>query len=158
MKEVFPNLYVGDEEDYNKNKGRLGWAYVHAAKDPYHRQALGYKTLGAPKNHPEYLIAYRGERLILNLVDLPVDKAEFIPDSIIEEAIEFIRIRLGQGQKVLVNCNQGQSRAPSIALAYMVRYGELGSFNETEEQLKKVYPKYDPAGIRTKLKDFFKET
>ena len=34
-----------------------------------HRDALGYSGKAAPKGHPEYLLARRENRLILNLVD-----------------------------------------------------------------------------------------
>ncbi len=67
---VFPHLYIGTEQDYDRRvKGMPGWMVVHACKEPYHRQLLGYKGRGAPKDHPEYLLARRGDRLYLNLVD-----------------------------------------------------------------------------------------
>ena len=58
MIEIYPNLFVGDQGDYEYQvKGQDGWAVVHACKEPYHRQLLGYRTRGAPKGHPEYLYA-----------------------------------------------------------------------------------------------------
>ena len=70
MKEIFPNLFIGNQDDY-ESLVRLqdGWKVVHACKEPYHRRALGYSTRGAPKDHPEYLIAFRDNELILNMVD-----------------------------------------------------------------------------------------
>ena len=80
---VFPNLFVGTQQDYELNvKSQPGWMVVHACKEPYHRQELGYTSQGAPKNHPEYLIARRGNRLILNLVDAPDPR--YIPKEIID--------------------------------------------------------------------------
>ena len=38
-----------------------------------------------------------------------------------EEADEFIDSVLGDGGKVLIHCNAGYSRAPSIALGYVMR-------------------------------------
>jgi len=70
MIEIYPNLYIGNEDDYeSKVRSETGWCVVHACKDPYHRQALGYTGRAAPKEHPEYLIARRDNQLILNLVD-----------------------------------------------------------------------------------------
>jgi len=70
MIEVYLNLFVGDQSDYEINVAtQEGWAVVHACKEPYHRQALGYRVRGAPKDHPEYLVARRGNRLILNIVE-----------------------------------------------------------------------------------------
>lgn len=77
MIEVKSNLFVGSQDDEAAIRGQGGWFVVHACKEPYHRQALGYSGRGAPKDHPEYLIARREGRLILNLVD--VDNVSYIP-------------------------------------------------------------------------------
>ncbi len=70
MIEVYPFLYIGDQNDYESNvKHQPGWYVVHACKEPYHRQALGYTGRAVSNTHPEYLIARRGNRLILNMVD-----------------------------------------------------------------------------------------
>ncbi len=117
MIEVYNNLYVGSQFDYDSSvRFQSGWAIVHACKEPYHREALGYKTNGAPKDHPEYLIAKRGNRLILNLVD--VDKVDYIANSIIDEALTFINTNLSNDLKVLVHCNQGRSRSAGIAMLF----------------------------------------
>src|SRR5437588_7560320 len=72
MIEVYPNLFVGNRHDYETIvSGQNGWAIVHACKQ-YHRKTLGYKTWRAPKNHPEYLVARRENRLMLCLLDLPI--------------------------------------------------------------------------------------
>lgn len=43
MIEIYNNLFIGNEMDYEKNvKRQNGWAIVHACKEPYHRQAVGY--------------------------------------------------------------------------------------------------------------------
>ncbi len=53
MIEIHPNLYVGHQGDYEYLvQGQDGWAVVHACKEPYHRNLLGYTTRGAPKDHP----------------------------------------------------------------------------------------------------------
>jgi len=92
MKEIYSNLYIGNENDYvSYVQGHDGWAVVHACKEPYHRQALGYTGRAAPKTHPEYLIAWRGNRLILNLVD--VDNPAYISKEIIDTALDFISMR-----------------------------------------------------------------
>ena len=112
MIEVYTNLFVGAEHDEVSLRGQDGWFVVHACKEPYHRQALGYRGQGAPKHHPEYLIARRDGRLILNLVD--VDDVNFISPIIIDAALGDIHQNI-MSKRVLVHCNQGQSRSPSIA-------------------------------------------
>lgn len=127
MKEIYPNLHIGSQDDYeNIVKHQDGWFVIHACKDPYHRQALGYTGRSAPKEHPEYLIAYRGNRLILNLVDAP-DPA-YIPKEIIDEAIKAIGINI-VNHKVFVHCNQGQSRSAVIGLLFASHQNHCREFH-----------------------------
>ena len=95
MIEIFPNLFIGTEQDYEFNvKGKPDWVVVHACKEPYHRRELRYTTLGAPKGHPEYLIARRERRLILNLVDAtnPWESAKHVYRSLLELFTEKIKL------------------------------------------------------------------
>lgn len=146
MIEVIPGLFVGSQADFEASvREQPGWAVVHACKEPYHRQALGYTTRGAPQNHPEYLIAQREDRLILNLVDAPDPK--FIRPEIMDAAIAFIGERLDAGQRVLVHCNEGRSRGPGIALLFLHTQGSVsGSFPEAEHEFRKLYPETQFAG------------
>lgn len=141
MIEIYQNLYVGDQTDFERKvRNQMGWSIVHACKEPYHREAVGYSGRGAPKHHPEYLIAKRGNRLMLNLID-PENPA-YIPKEIIDEALSFIDQHLNDGKKVLVHCNQGQSRSPGIGMLYLAKEGQIenGSFNEALMEFKKIYP------------------
>lgn len=67
MIEVFSGLYVGTQLDFEKIDGRLGWVVVQACKEPFHRRAVGYVGNIDP-SHSEYLVARRGDRLILNMI------------------------------------------------------------------------------------------
>lgn len=151
MIEIYPRLFIGDETDYEKKvKHKKGWWIVHACKEPYHRQLLGYKGRGAPKEHPEYLVAERVNRLFLNMVD--AEDPDYIRQQIIDAALEFIHKALQMGESVLVHCNLGESRSPSIGLLYLVTFTDvlpLSSLEEAEVQFRKLYPKYSPKqGIR----------
>ena len=122
MIEVYRNLHVGSEQDEQRIRGQAGWFVVHACKEPYHRQALGYRTQGAPKGHPEYLIARRDGCLILNLVDAPDPR--YIPAEIIDAAIADISANIA-ARRVLVHCNEGKSRSPGIAFLYLRKHTNL---------------------------------
>lgn len=64
MIEIYKNLFIGNETDYEQSiNGKLDWCIVHASKEPYHRALLSYTGRGAPKNHLEYLYAIRNNRL-----------------------------------------------------------------------------------------------
>jgi len=135
-------LYVGNQDDYELIvKGLSGWAVVHACKEPYHRAALGYRGRGAPKHHSEYLIARRGTRLILNLVDAPDPR--FIPQGIIDEALLFIHSELSHGNRVLVHCNEGHSRSPGIAMLYLAINTDAvpsSDYDSAANAFRKLYP------------------
>ena len=160
MIEVHESLYCGSEYDlydsilcnYRPVASEMelfccmpeGWAVVHAAKEPFHRMALGYVGRGAPKDHPEYLWAERGNRLALNMVDAP--KVEFFDKRMIDKAIEFIGRKLGVGHRVLVHCNKGESRSPSLCLLYLISAGVLkgSSLQEYMTEFCRIYPNYNP--------------
>jgi hypothetical protein len=145
MTEIFPNLFVGHQGDFEYQvDGRDGWAVVHACKDPYHRKLLGYTTPGAPKG-PEYLFAVRGDRLYLNLVD--VDDLTYIHEELVEKAIAFIHEKLSGGKEVLVHCNQGESRGPGIAFLYLLRRTAVLPKTSLADALgvfQRIYPAFHP--------------
>ena len=146
MIEVAKNLFVGNQNDYESLvKFRNDFSVVHACKEPYHRKALGYSGRGAPKNHPEYLIARRGSRLILNLID--VDDHNYIPEEIIFKAVNFIEEELSHDKKVLVHCNQGESRGPGIGIICFARSKAVFDlpYNSVRKEFEKVYPMYNPS-------------
>jgi len=150
MIEICPNLFIGAQDDYEfQVRGLLGWRVVHACKEPYHRRELGYTSRGAPKNHPEYLIARRENRLILNLVD--ADDPNYIPKEIIDVALQFINTGLADSSKVLVHCNKGESRSPSIGLLYLAIYTDKlpQEFALAEQSFREIYPFYNASfGMR----------
>lgn len=148
MIQVMDDLYVGNQADDELLADRGDWYFVHAARDPYHRRALGYTGRAAPKDSPEYLVARRSNEMMLNLLD-PVDPA-YIPDEIIDAALGAIRENLPT-HKVLVHCNQGLSRSPTIAMLYMAKHGPLREMLPFEviQNFKRIYPDYAPAkGMR----------
>ena len=160
-----PILFVGDDND-DQEAAKKNFAIVTAAKDgPYgHRAALRYTTMGAPKGD-NYYHATRGKRMVLNLLD--VDNPDFIPEQVIFPALKWINKHLKAGDKVLVHCNAGHSRGPSIGLMFLRTIGEMpGGFLTSEKVFRALYPKYDPGiGMRTfsrthwqQLKDNFYET
>ena len=149
MIEIHPSLFIGNEYDYEyRVRTEPGWRVVHACKDPYHRQALGYTGRAAPKTHPEYLIARRDGRLILNLIDPP--NPAFVPKEIIDAALDHIHSNIDDN-RVLVHCNQGESRSPAIGMLYLAAHTDRlpSDFLEAEAQFRQIYPAYNPGpGIR----------
>lgn len=149
MIEVIENLLIGSQLDYENNvKFQLNWYVIQACKEPYHREALGYSGRAFSSTHPEYLIARRENRLILNLVD--GNDHRYFSSEILDTALDEVDKNINDN-RILVHCNQGCSRSPMIGLLYMVRKGRLpsSSFLEAEIEFSKIYPPYNPAkGIR----------
>lgn len=146
MIQVAPHLFVGSGADEAAVRRRPGWFVVSAAKEPWHREALGYSGRSAPKDHHEYLAAPRTGALILNLID--ADDPAYIPEVLINLAVETINEMLSKGADVLVHCNQGLSRSPTIALLYLRQYDPRFAFLSYEaavDLFKTIYPPYAPA-------------
>jgi len=56
--------------------------------------------------------------------------------------------------KVLIHCNKGISRAPTLGIAYLMKKFNW-KFEEIFEYIKKIYPKADPNyGFIIQLMDF----
>lgn len=148
MTEIYPNLFVGNLIDYEQNQLNEDFYFVQACKEPCHRKALGYTGRSADENHPEYLIAYRERRIILNMIDPPTSK--YFENVLFEKSLNFINEHLINGKKVLVHCNQGFSRSPSIALLYLATIKKIdnSSFESAELDFLKLYPSYKPSGIK----------
>lgn len=163
MRMVFENLYCGDEHDcknvcYPNGEPPMHLAIVHACKEPFHRQFVGYTGRGAPKDSPEYLWAERGNRLVLNMVDAP--SSLFFDKGMIDKALNFIEQKLGEGLKVLVHCNVGESRSPSLCLLYLIKHCIIkgDTLEDCEAEFMKVYPEYNPgAGMRGFVKQHWME-
>jgi predicted protein tyrosine phosphatase len=148
MIEIHRSLFIGSEVDYESQvRPQPGWWVVHACKEPYHRQLLGYSGRAAPKNHPEYLLAHRDKRLYLNLID--ADDPNYIPKEIIDAALAFVGEGVRSGGRVLVHCNLGESRSPSIGLLYLAARESAistNSLSEAEADFRRIYPRYNPKG------------
>jgi protein-tyrosine phosphatase len=152
LKEIYKNLYIGNEDDVPKARER-GYAIISACKDGKvsHRQLLGYTGMGAPKGD-DYLVARRPGHLYLNLID--GDDPSYVPDKILDAALSFISESLDHNNPILVHCVEGKSRSASLGLLWLVKNGKLpANYNAAARQFQKLYPDYGPSdGIRLAVK------
>lgn len=152
MIEVSKNLYIGDENDCFYEI-REDWVVIHACKSPCHQRGVGYRG-SLPQTHPEYLISEKGDHLYLNMVDMQQPLSPRYTNPILKRATDFIEKNI-LSKKILVHCNLGESRAPSIALVYLAKTGFISkdNFDKAVEDFKKVYHLYTPGtGIYSYLK------
>ena len=150
MEHVTDLIYVGCEADIEEfQELHPDGMILHACKEPFHRQALGYTGRGAPKDHPEYLTARRGDALILNLID--GNDPKWIPAECFIKADAFIQEAMDNERHILIHCNQGMSRAPSILFYHLIKcdvdiFAGCDTFEDAREYFEEnYYPAYDPA-------------
>ncbi len=164
MEEIIRGLYLGSDDDVAEAK-RRGYARLACCKDGIdsHRSMLEYETRGAPEGK-DYYFARKGDVLALNLIDS--EDPTMIPDKVIDAGLKFIKEMQDSGTKLLVHCNAGMSRSPSIVLMYLHAVGEMPQgFIGAERQFRHMYDKYDPGvGMRShartrwrELPDFFRK-
>jgi hypothetical protein len=141
MIEVYPNLYVGTDSDCFFD-GRDDWVVVHACKYPCHQKAVGYHGNLSP-THPNYLVLERGSHLFLNMID--PDTPLFKP-ALFDSALSFID-RYLPTRKVLIHCNKGNSRAPSLALLYLAKRARVinsENYATATKDFRTKFPGYQP--------------
>lgn len=145
-------LYFGDGASCTIENARK-YAIVHACKDPCHRRAVGYSEKSLNKHHPNYLACEKDNQLFLNLVDPPIPLFQLESFKIF---LNFTARVKEEGRPLLIHCNQGQSRAPSLAILCMAKC--LGQFpNESYAAARSAFEErfpYNPGkGIEKFLTD-----
>jgi predicted protein tyrosine phosphatase len=138
---VHDGLYIGSETDCRHSDDKL--AVVHGCKDPCHRRAVGYSGNLSP-SHPNYLVLERGDDLFLSLIDPP---GPLFKLESFTAYLAFARRQVEEGRDILVHCNMGQSRAPSLAMLALAKVrGAIpdGSFDEAMESFLALWPSYHP--------------
>ena len=146
---VQDGLFVGTERDCRR--GDAAWAVVHACKHPCHVKAVGYSG-SLPSTHPSYLVLEYPDDLFLNIIDPPVPL--FKPE-LFSAFLSFAMRKQEEGKSLLIHCNQGESRAPSLALLFMAKVtGAVSndSYASARADFEKLFPGYRPGrGIATYL-------
>ena len=139
-------LYIGDGGTCRPGSNLL--AVVHACKSPCHQRSVGYTGSLSPVHH-NYLVLRNPYDLYLNIIDPPV------PLFKIETFAHFLLFageHHDRGASVLIHCNQGESRAPTLALLFLAKHLRMipdGSFSDAKDAFASLYAGYRPgAGIQ----------
>jgi hypothetical protein len=148
MIEIMQNIYVGSEQDYYDIPDTNSWAVLHCCKDPFHRQFVGNYRGNLPPGHPDYPYKIRGNEMALNLVDMDFFSAGYLDFNrrMFEAAFAFLDSYRAKECKILIHCNQGESRGPTLGMLYASRLGAFGyaDFTTTVAAFRKIYPFYNP--------------
>ena len=143
MKEIYKNLFIGSDNDCTNYFSNPEFSIIHACKT-CHQKAL-YYSKSLPNTHPNYLIFEKSSHLYLNMVDMP---NEFLPkytNPIFKHTINFINRGI-QNRKILIHCNQGHSRSPSLGMIYLAINDIITkeSYAEAKVEFEKIYPEFAP--------------
>ena len=133
--------------------GSLG--VVHACRMPCFRRAVARPT-NFPDTPHHHLVCERGHHLFLNLLDSPLP--HFVMPSF-QAFLGFVDREI-RDREVLIHCNRGESRAPSLALLYMAkRLGSLpdDSYERAAEAFGSQFPYRPGEGIRRWLSSNWKQ-
>lgn len=144
MKQVFDNLYVGGDQDFDKLHLVKGWSFLRCCKfgPGSHKEILGYDTQAAPEGKNKFTVR-KGNVLALNMLDL--DDPNYVDPGMIQSGLDFIKQRLDAGDKVLIACNHGVSRGPTVALMFLRTLGDFPyGFMQSERIFRGIYHQYDP--------------
>ncbi len=143
------NLFIGGIADLQQTNDQ-DWAFVHATQTIHYRILRWNRTTNKPdKDHPHYIIYEKDNLLSLNWVDGAAHLYNWSGVGTFNKVLDFIE-RWSQKKNVLIHCDQGQSRAPTIGLLFLAkRFKNIpgDSYESAKGAFIKIYPPYLPGGI-----------
>lgn len=143
------NLYIGAKDDLARINS-ADWAVVHATQT-IHYSIFGWdRRQNRPsKEHPNYIVFEDENRLSLNWVDGEARLYEWSGPKVFNQVLDFVAKKISS-KKVLIHCDQGQSRSPTLGLLFLskrLRIIPIDSFQNAKKDFLKIYPYYQPSGI-----------
>ena len=158
MIKIHDNLFIGNEYDCFDDD-RVEWVVIHACKSPCHQRAVGYRR-NLNKNHPNYLILEKEKHLYLNMVDMNTMLSHDYTEPIIKAALNFIDRNINS-KNVLIHCNQGNSRAPTLALLFLAKRKNIlpnNNYGKAKIEFMKLFANYIPGiGIDRYLENYWND-
>ena len=140
------NIYIGNRDD-SALRSDPDSVVVNTAKS-VHYQILGWEKK-SPESDPHYLSFEDGQLLSFNWVDGDSYLYEMGGPEAFTHTLNFIDHWIGS-KEILISCDQGRSRSPTIALLYLAKRLHLISglsCVEARAGFEAFYPGYPPSGI-----------
>jgi hypothetical protein len=148
MRKVYDRLYTGRQPDCFEGAAR--WAVVHACREPCFLRARR-RTRSADESSRSI---EEGQNLYLDLTDGPA--GQFSTDPF-EAFLAFAFRHWEGGAGLLIHCNLGISRAPSLALLFLAKRLDAlpgFSYGAASSAFCNLMPGYSPGeGIRSFLRE-----
>eukprot|EP01102_Stenamoeba_stenopodia_P019071 TRINITY_DN7098_c0_g1_i2.p1 TRINITY_DN7098_c0_g1~~TRINITY_DN7098_c0_g1_i2.p1 ORF type:complete len:213 (+),score=65.02 TRINITY_DN7098_c0_g1_i2:41-640(+) len=115
-----------DEEHYDEPSMILDHLYLGgnvAARDETLLERLKIKNVVNLASHPMYPVTYDSTFKVLSVAARDQEDYPIIPMHF-ESIYDFIEDKFSKGQKILVHCQYGASRSPTIVICYLMKkYG-----------------------------------
>ncbi len=151
MREIRDHLYIGSNRACRDGTSQR--AVVHACKRPCYQGAIGREgTL--PHDHPDHHAIAESHDLYLNLRDRMQPRFSM---EVFEAFFRFTVQQWAAERELLLHCNAGRSRSPSLGLLFLAGITE-DIPNDTFIQAANAYAALDPKarpgpGLRYYLRD-----
>ncbi|MDE2025157.1 MAG: dual specificity protein phosphatase family protein [Patescibacteria group bacterium] len=151
MIEIAPRIFIAKEKEI-ANLTPAEYSLVSLAST-YHYQMHGKKKGEFAKDDPCYIMCSHGNQILsLNWVDGAKHLYDWEGKGVenMKKILTWIEYQLDHNRKVIIMCNQGLSRSPTIALLYMAKVLKSlnnNSFASAAKDFKELYPEYAPGGI-----------
>jgi len=147
-------LFIGSIDDLI-GLPEAEWAFVHATQT-IHYKIMGWnRTTNKPnKDNPKYIIYENSNHLSLNWVDGAAYLYNWSGPVTFTKVLNFIDKWL-PSKNVLVHCDQGYSRSPSICLLYLAKRMKIilnDSYQNAYRDFISIFPEYSPSGIGDYIK------
>jgi predicted protein tyrosine phosphatase len=139
------NVYIGNRAD-SRLRHDDDWAVINTAKT-VHLEIMGWQE--SQKGHPNYILFEDDNVLSFNWGDGQAFLYNMTGPEGFVRALDFIDRWIGT-KKVLINCDQGQSRSPTVALLYLAKRLHAlpdTTFAAARAEFVLLYPAYAPSGI-----------
>lgn len=160
MRQVAEKLYVGTVQDLVPT-GPPEWSLVSATQT-IHYLLLGWdRKFNKPdRTHPNYIVLEQDHHLSLNWVDGSADLYRWSGPGTFQYILDFVDRELSSDRNVLIRCDRGYSRSPSIALLHLAKRQHRipsESFRTARAAFEGIYPAYQPSGIADYLSEVWSE-
>lgn len=151
MIEVAPRIFIAKEEEI-ADLTPSEYSLLSLAST-FHYQMHSWKKGENHKDDPCYVMCAHGSQILsINWVDGPSHLYDWQGKGVevMQKILTWIEYQLDHNRQVIISCNQGVSRSPTIALLYMSKVLHLlpsNSFPKASSAFQKLYEEYNPGGI-----------
>lgn len=140
-------VWVGNRDACSAVRNSPEWAVINTSKH-MHAKLVGVAP-NQLKGRSDYLRLEQEGLLSFNWVDGDASMYKWHKPEAFIRVLDFIEAWRPERQ-VLISCDQGRSRSPTVGLLYLAKRAHLisgESFHKARSEFVPIYPQYAPAGI-----------